>query len=332
MLALAAAAAAAAAATSSQYTLQNSFVAFAACEGRDAQEKLAKRLEFLRGIQSEEEVRKLPEHVALNEQEQLLALQQTLLPPGTAVHLVGLKERTALNGCVGTLISCLRDGTFRCAVEARCAEAEVQDVRVHMANLRPVRGCAAAVPPPCEGESGGDETLSGPLTNAAIGERIVRSMQAHERLSKDGALSERLRSEDAPRLQLGPTLPRCVIHSSQRVTITRLLSRAPSHQTTGLGKMASPSLYSHYSLPFPLPYVPSPYIRVSYDRPRQDRLPRPVLLCARLRARLAAPSELRRLPRGGPSERCRRGRQGARAGASISTCWVSRIHMVASCC
>ena len=29
-----------------------------------------------------------------------------------------------------------------------------------------------------------------------------------------------------------------------------MLSRAPSHPTTGLGKMASPSLYSLYSLPF----------------------------------------------------------------------------------
>eukprot|EP00966_Prymnesium_polylepis_P033669 782433-Prymnesium_polylepis.1 len=78
-------------------------------------------------MQHEDDVRKLPEHVARNEQEAVLALQQTLLPPGAAVRLVALTQRKELNGCAGTVIACLRDGTFRCAAEVRCERATAND-------------------------------------------------------------------------------------------------------------------------------------------------------------------------------------------------------------
>ena len=70
-------------------------------------------------------------------------------------------------------------------------------MRTHMFNMRPVHGCAVVAPAPCEGSAAGDETLSAPLRKEAVGQRIVQSMQAHERLLQGGALSERLRSEGA---------------------------------------------------------------------------------------------------------------------------------------
>ena len=46
-----------------------------------------------------------------------LALQLAYLPKGAAVQISGLTDRPSLNGCGATIISCLRDGSYRCAVE-----------------------------------------------------------------------------------------------------------------------------------------------------------------------------------------------------------------------
>lgn len=177
-------------------TLQDAFESFAACEGREAQAALAKRLAFHAGMRDETDIRNLPEHVARNEQEAVLALQQTLLPPGTSVRLVALTRRTALNDCEGTVILCLRDGSFRCIIELNtCSWAKTQIARAHVFNLRPLPGCSTATPTdPCQQKSlvGGSLELKKSLTEEAVGRWIARSQQVHDQWAKEGSLPAQL--------------------------------------------------------------------------------------------------------------------------------------------
>ena len=107
-------------------SLEAAFKAFAECASDSTKTKLEERLEFFRaaGLRSEDEVRQLPRHQALNEREQVLALQDSVLPPGTQVMLRGLTSRTELNDR-DTIISQLCDGSFRCAAElgAGCSDS-----------------------------------------------------------------------------------------------------------------------------------------------------------------------------------------------------------------
>ena len=89
-------------------------------------------------------------------------------------------------GCTGIVISCLRDGSFLCAVETRCGlqshEAPLA-CRVHVVNLRPAAGCAVAVPSGCELDqdhayavSEEDAPLPDSLDKESIGRLIVDSV------------------------------------------------------------------------------------------------------------------------------------------------------------
>lgn len=138
------------AAQGQERSLREAFAAFAACASEDVQSRLAKSTDFLSG-KSEDELRQLPSHIAHNEQESVLALQQALLPPGAAVSVLGgAGLGDEISGCEGIVISCLRDGSFRCVVELRCDE-EARAVRVHTSSLRPVANCAFRWPWYAEG-------------------------------------------------------------------------------------------------------------------------------------------------------------------------------------
>ena len=95
-------------------SLYAAFSAFANCADDEARKLLEQRISSF-AAKTEAEVRALPEHTARNEQEKVLALQQTLVPAGIAVRFDGL-EHEEINGCTGIVISCLRDGSFLCAV------------------------------------------------------------------------------------------------------------------------------------------------------------------------------------------------------------------------
>ena len=163
-----------------------SFAAFAACSDDKARALLEKRMKSFTG-RSEEEVRALPEHVARNEQEKVLSLQQVLLPDGISVRLHGLVDHPALNGCDGVLVACLRDGSFLCAVETHCGlpreqEGQALRCRVHIANLRPATDCAATAEfDVCDERDGEEEGLPPRLDKEAVGKAIVDAvMQSRE--------------------------------------------------------------------------------------------------------------------------------------------------------
>ncbi|KAL1507470.1 hypothetical protein AB1Y20_008306 [Prymnesium parvum] len=169
-------------------TLQEAFAALAACEGEAAQAQLAARLASLR---SEDAVRALPAALALLEQKALLALQDALALPGTALRLVGLARRPRLDGCDATLLVCASDGGFRCAVEASCAASpsaprDLFAVRLHA--LRPREGCAPPPREPCARTP--REPLDAPLTAEKLGQTIARAHRAHaELLSRDASMA-----------------------------------------------------------------------------------------------------------------------------------------------
>ena len=202
-------------------SLAEAFSAFAECEGVAAREKLEKRLTFFAevGAQSEQEVRALPEHQARNEQEAVLALQQRLLRPGAAVRLHALDgARAVLSGCNGTLLGCIRDGSFRCAVEVtECAGEWAHDgngdmVRARVTNLRPGADCTlrrehassrcrAAMALATDGPeefNDGEPSKSGALDGAAVGQLMADALHAYERLNGRGELGTAAR-------ELGPT-------------------------------------------------------------------------------------------------------------------------------
>jgi hypothetical protein len=182
------------AAQGQERSLREAFAAFAACASEDVQSRLAKSTDFLSG-KSEDELRQLPSHIAHNEQESVLALQQALLPPGAAVSVLGgAGLGDEISGCEGIVISCLRDGSFRCVVELRCDE-EARAVRVHTSSLRPVANCAFRWPSSCIGTPKGAAPTE-PLTKEAVGKTIALGFQQHEQLAAD---SQR------PRAELGPT-------------------------------------------------------------------------------------------------------------------------------
>lgn len=189
-------------------SLEAAFKAFAECASDPTKSKLEERLEFFRaaGLRSEDEVRQLPRHQALNEREQVLALQDSVLPPGTQVMLRGLTSRTELNDCDATIISCLRDGSFRCAAElgAGCSDSpeDAQDrgpsplaaVRVRVENLRPALDCGS-VAHDAESACPEDDVLREaarrtelPLTDVAMGRVMVGAVQTHKQLAADGSL------------------------------------------------------------------------------------------------------------------------------------------------
>ena len=164
-------------------SLYAAFSAFANCAGDDVRSLLESRIGAF-AAKTEAEVRALPEHTARNEQEKVLALQQTLLPAGSAVRFDGLAHEE-INGCPGIVISCLRDGSFLCAVETRCglqADEAPLNCRVHIVNLRPAAGCAVAVPSGCGLDqhvypvSEEDEPPPGSLDKEKIGRLIVDSV------------------------------------------------------------------------------------------------------------------------------------------------------------
>ena len=155
-------------------SLREAFSEFADCAGGDARARLARSTDFLNG-KSEEDVRSLPAHIAKNEQEAVLALQQALLPPGATVRIVGVGN--FLDECDVVILSCLRDGSFHCAAHARC-ESISQDVSVHVSQLRPPLGCAFPWPPSCVGTPNEAAPVQ-PLTKAAVGRTIALGFQQH---------------------------------------------------------------------------------------------------------------------------------------------------------
>ena len=162
-------------------TLEAAFTAFARCAATEAQARLSERLAFFANanLRSEEEVKKLPEHQARNEQEQVLALQRAVLPGGARVHLHG----TALDGCLGTLIGCLRDGTFRCAVDVdgSCVAEGRTSVRVSLANLRPLADCGRTESTSHCGRWMTRE-VELPLNDEVVGRTMALAVQAHREL------------------------------------------------------------------------------------------------------------------------------------------------------
>ena len=188
-------------------TLESAFRAWGECEvDGTIHQRLEKRLAFFAGVRSEEEVRNLPEHTALNEQEAVLALQDVLLRPGKFCRLDGLEQ---YNGCLGTLVACLRDGSFRCVVEldrgfAGCDDAALQGVqsdepaltaRVSVAHLRPAGRCAVRELDACSDtdadgpeEFNDGEATKANLDAAAVGQMMTDAVMAFQRLSKGNEL------------------------------------------------------------------------------------------------------------------------------------------------
>jgi hypothetical protein len=184
-------------------TLEAAFTSFADHMSDGAQTKLRERLDFFRraGLRSEEEVRKLPMHEAMNEREHILALQDALLPQGAHVALYGLSSSYPdLNGCNATTIGCLRDGTFRCAVEldASCLGGHFRGgTRVRVENLRPALDYGVPVAVDVDAVCSDDradndlpDNFALPLTDEAMGRLLVGAVQTHKRLASEGALPE----------------------------------------------------------------------------------------------------------------------------------------------
>ena len=120
------------AAQGQERSLREAFAAFAACASEDVQSRLAKSTDFLSG-KSEDELRQLPSHIAHNEQESVLALQQALLPPGAAVSVLGgAGLGDEISGCEGIVISCLRDGSFPLRGGAALRRGGASSTRAHL--------------------------------------------------------------------------------------------------------------------------------------------------------------------------------------------------------
>ena len=120
-----------------------------------------------------------------------LALQLAYLPKGAAVQISGLTDRPSLNGCGATIISCLRDGSYRCAVEIQdCGTFDMapQGARIHAANLRPAKDCAVAAPPTKKVSCWEHDGMRnpGPLTEAAVSLAIADDLQLAERRARSG--------------------------------------------------------------------------------------------------------------------------------------------------
>lgn len=171
----------------SQPTLLDAFRAFAECEGESARHLLSQRLSFFEQATTEAEVRALPQHVARNEQEQVLRLQRAVLRPGVLVRLVGLPgSQPELQGCEsGRLLGCLQDGSFTCIVELWCgdawrAEGRPLGARVSARHLRPTADCGVAEGHSCvptEAAEGGQPTpgeeVSLPVGADAVGQASI---------------------------------------------------------------------------------------------------------------------------------------------------------------
>lgn len=190
-------------ATPGGVTLEAAFHAFAQCASESARVRLDERLKFFTaaGLRSEEEVKKLPEHERKNEQEQVLSLQETLIPRGAVVVLSGLTKHHELNGCEGIVIECLRDGSFRCAVDIEaCAASAGADVRVRVHNLRPVARCASdATPAPftrdnlrqCQDDAAEPaEELELPLSEQSIGLVMARAGRSYSEMVTHATLPD----------------------------------------------------------------------------------------------------------------------------------------------
>ena len=194
-------------------TLEAAFHSFSHCTSEKTRLRLEKRLSFFHSakLRSEEEVKKLPEHEARNEQEQVLSIQDALWPPGTRFSLHGLATRHELNGHNGTVLACLRDGSFRCAVELD--PAEWHGLEEHLGSIghgsllaqasaryfRPLEDCnrsLADIAIDCKDWlMGGDSLVEGlalPLDEKAIGHLYGRAIQDHSELAAKGALPEHL--------------------------------------------------------------------------------------------------------------------------------------------
>jgi hypothetical protein len=179
-------------------TLEAAFRAFAQCASASERDRLEKRLAFFSsaGLRSEAEVKKLPKHTVKNEQEQLLAVQAKLLPLGVRVRLNGIaRPAEELNGCSGTLIGCLRDGSFLCAVEIdECESANADElpvsVRVRVEKLRPAADCGI-VTRTAASECAAltlelEEEAPLPLTTDAIGRLLVHAVHAYDEAVAQG--------------------------------------------------------------------------------------------------------------------------------------------------
>jgi hypothetical protein len=185
-------------------SLEAAFRAFAECEdSRQTRDSLEERLAFFArsGMVSEDDVRRMAEHEVRNEREKVLSLQSRLLRPGTSVRLHNLANHPELNGCEGTLLSCVRDGSFVCIVEMRCGPTwemnrEPFGARVLLENLLPAPGCdihdAASVCTDSASEApelfNDGEIGAEALSEAAIGQMMVDEFKTHERLAKRGEL------------------------------------------------------------------------------------------------------------------------------------------------
>ena len=183
--------------TTDETSLAAAFDAFAACASESARASFEKRMAFFvaSGLRSEEEVRKLPEHTAKNEQEQVLALQESLVQPGDRITLKGLRQRTEHNGCSGIVIACLRDGSFRCSVDvdSGCNGAQPAfSARIRIENLRPPEACGLRERSSAEEYCAEFGTAMPPASSSVddevVGSTMVRAVHAHEELQSKGLL------------------------------------------------------------------------------------------------------------------------------------------------
>ena len=202
----------------SDYSLLDAFRAFADCEAEPARELLADRLSFFHAAPSEQQVRELPEHVARNEQEQVLRLQRMVLRPGLFVRLLHLDQPPPeLVGCEeGQLLGCLQDGSFVCVVELWCggawqSEGRPVGMRVSVRYLRPAGDCGLIAGPVCtptsavgaEGGGGGrnqssladlspGDDIPLPVSDEAVGQLIVTAVRTIGELEAVGELPQDL--------------------------------------------------------------------------------------------------------------------------------------------
>ena len=197
-------------------TLLEAFSEFASCEGAEAAALLAARRDFFHAYPTETAVRALPQHVARNEQEQLLRLQRAVLRPGALVTFAnGLDAASALRGCDRTgritLLACTQDGTFDCAVEVGCNARGVGTFRVGARWLRPGEACGLAcgrssrpccVAPAAQADGYGWSSSSssaaggadGRITTEAIGRTIAFAVAEADDSAASGRLPEELSS------------------------------------------------------------------------------------------------------------------------------------------
>ena len=179
-------------------SLEAVFTAFATCTGDvDIIDRLQGRVAFFAKMSSEDEVKKLPEHVVRNEQEQIMALQEKLFPPGARCRL-------ANQGTNGTIAACLRDGSFLCAVELRRRGSQhPMLVRAQLTDLRPRADCVqSATASPSDADVHAKmavqscdtsrelavEGMQLPLSEEAIGQLMTDSVMEYHRLKASRAM------------------------------------------------------------------------------------------------------------------------------------------------